>query len=207
MRGKVCDTATLGAYVTGNPRLLLLLIDFSRGKLVGATQIPWNALSSLRVIDNLLKSFSVLAIHIYCLLLEHGFSLSDEYAAAFIINVAESSRCYERARLLIFEADAQLITRLVESGQSVVISSVAAAAIAPWLVKSIDQEVGATLHIVGYSFSCRWLAIGVELRKFRIRFSHVGGTAINHIMRVEPRIWSDGCLAPLLHCGQVDMRG
>lgn len=40
MRGKVCDTATLGAYVTGNPRLLLLLIDFSRGKLVGATQIP-----------------------------------------------------------------------------------------------------------------------------------------------------------------------
>ena len=107
------------------------------------------------MIDNLLKSFSVLAIHIYCLSLEHGFSLSDEYAAAFIINVAESSRCYERARLLIFEADAQLITRLVESGQSVVISSVAAAAIAPWLVKSIDQEVGATLHIVGCSFSCR----------------------------------------------------
>ena len=39
MRGKVSDTATLWAYVSGNPRLLLL-VDFSRGKLVRPTQIP-----------------------------------------------------------------------------------------------------------------------------------------------------------------------
>ena len=115
MRGEVCDTATLGAYVSGNPRLLLLLIDFSRGKLVRPTQIPWNALLSLWVINDLLKSLSVLAIHINCLLLEHGLSLSDENAAAFIIYVADPSWCYEGTWLLIFEADAELIARLVES--------------------------------------------------------------------------------------------
>jgi hypothetical protein len=40
MRGEVCNTTTLGTYVSCNPRLLLLLIDFSRGKLVGAAEIP-----------------------------------------------------------------------------------------------------------------------------------------------------------------------
>ena len=40
MRGEIGDTATLGAYVSGNPRLLLLLIAFSRGKLVRSPHIP-----------------------------------------------------------------------------------------------------------------------------------------------------------------------
>jgi hypothetical protein len=86
--------------------------------------------------------------------LKNGLSLSDEYAASFIIDVAEPSRCYERTRLLIFEADAQLITRLVECAQPIV-SRVAAAPIPAWLVKPIYEEIGATLHIIGTSFSCR----------------------------------------------------
>ena len=106
------------------------------------------------MIDDLLKSLSVLAIHINCLLLKNGLSLSDEYAAAFIIDVAEPSRCNERTRLLIFEADAQLITRLVECAQSI-ISRVAAAPIPARFVKPIHEEVGATLHIICNSFSCR----------------------------------------------------
>jgi len=39
MRREVGDTATLGTYVSGNPRLLLL-IAFSRGKLVWSPHIP-----------------------------------------------------------------------------------------------------------------------------------------------------------------------
>jgi hypothetical protein len=44
MRREVGDTATFGAYVSGNPRLLLLLllllIAFRWGKLVRSPQIP-----------------------------------------------------------------------------------------------------------------------------------------------------------------------
>jgi hypothetical protein len=86
--------------------------------------------------------------------LKNGLSLSDEYASAFIIDVAEPSRCYERTRLLIFEADAQLITRLVECAQPI-ISRVAGAPIPAWLIKPIHEEVGDSLNIIGTSFSCR----------------------------------------------------
>ena len=86
--------------------------------------------------------------------MKNGLSLSDEYTSSFIIDVGEPSRCYERTRLLIFEADAQLITRLVECAQPI-ISCVAAAPIPAWIVKPIHEEVRASLHIVGTSFSCR----------------------------------------------------
>lgn len=39
MRGEIGDTATFWANVSGNPRLLLL-IAFSRGKLVRSPHIP-----------------------------------------------------------------------------------------------------------------------------------------------------------------------
>ena len=94
----VGDTATLGANITGNPRLLLLhlLIAVRMGKLLRCPHISRDDLSSLRVIKDLLKSFPVLSIHVYSLLLEHGLSLSDEYATGFVIDVAETPRGYKR---------------------------------------------------------------------------------------------------------------